>query len=335
MTTTAPPAAAAGTDRAGHARPTFGARARTSAVHGSPALLSLVALVVIFAIAVANQPGILSIPGLTLMLMSAVPLVFAAQAQMLIMSVGDIDLGIGYLVGLVTVIAATTLAQEPMLGLAMLAGIVAVYALLGFLVQRRGVPSIIVTLGMSFVWLGIGLQLLPTPGGATPEWLAAIGSWRPTAFPAPILFIALATLIGWYLARRSRVGMRMRALGSSAATLDKAGRSRTATRVTAYVLAALLVILAGLLLAAQTRSGDVNSASNFTLMTIAAVILGGGTFSGGRALPIGATLGAVTLGLITVLLSLVNLSSSLQSAAQGIIVLAVLAGRVVTERFTR
>ena len=80
---------------------------------------------------------------------------------------------------------------------------------------------------------------------------------------------------------------------------------------------------------------DINSASNFTLMTIAAVILGGGTFSGGRALPVGATLGAVTLGLITVLLSLVNLSSSLQSAAQGLIVLAVLAGRVITERFTR
>jgi ribose transport system permease protein len=331
MTTTATAAPA----RTSPARPTFGARARTSAVHGSPALLSLVALIAIFAIAVAIQPGILSIPGITLMLMSSIPLVFAAQAQMLIMSVGDIDLGVGFLVGLVTVIAATTLAQNPALGLAMLVGIVGVYALLGFLVQRRGVPSIIVTLGMSFVWLGLGLQLLPTPGGATPEWLAAIGSWRPTAFPAPILFIVVATLIGWYLARRSKAGMRMRALGSSAATLDKAGRSRTVTRVTAYVLAAVLVILAGLLLAAQTRSGDVNSASNFTLMTIAAVILGGGTFSGGRALPIGATLGAVTLGLITVLLSLVNLSSSLQSAAQGLIVLAVLAGRVVTERFTR
>ncbi|MET1020507.1 MAG: hypothetical protein ABWX62_11010, partial [Microterricola sp.] len=130
-------------------------------------------------------------------------------------------------------------------------------------------------------------------------------------------------------------GTRMRALGSSAPTLQKAGWSLVGTRVVTYVLAATLIIVSGLLLASQTRSGDINSASNFTLMTIAAVILGGGNFSGGRALPVGATLGAVTLGLITVLLSVMSLSSSLQSAAQGIIVLAVLAGRIITERFTR
>ncbi len=316
-------------------RTSLAERAKTAARQGSPALLSLAALLAIFAVAVANQPGILSIPGLTLMLMSAVPLVFATQAQMLIMAVGDIDLGIGYLVGLVTVIAATLLDAQPLLGIGLLVGIVGVYALVGLLVERRGVPSIIVTLGMSFVWLGLGLQLLPTPGGAAPEWLAAIGSWRPTWIPGPLVFVVLATVVGWYLARHSRIGMRMRALGSSAPTLNKAGRSLTATRVIAFALAAVLVILAGLLLAAQTRSGDVNSATNFTLTTIAAVILGGGNFSGGRALPVGATFGAVTLGFITVLLSLVNLSSSLQSAAQGLIVLAVLAGRVITERFTR
>lgn len=310
-------------------------RAKIGVSHGFPALLSLVALIVIFGISVANQPGILSVSGLTLMLMSAVPLVFAAQAQMLIMSVGDIDLGIGALIGLVTVIAATVLAENPALGAVLLASIVAVYALLGFIVQKRGVPSIIITLGMSFVWIGLGLQILPTPGGTTPDWLTAIGRWRPDTIPAPLVFIAIATVIGWYLSRQSRIGSRMRALGSSAATLDKAGWSLSGTRVVAYMLAATLIVIAGLLLASQTRSGDINSASNFTLMTIAAVILGGGTFSGGRALPIGATLGAITLGLITVLLSLMNLSSSLQSAAQGIIVLAVLAGRIITERFTR
>ncbi|PPL19051.1 ABC transporter permease [Microterricola pindariensis] len=317
------------------ARPGLAGRARVSAVHGFPALLSLVALVVIFGISVVNQPGILSVSGLTLMLMSAVPLVFAAQAQMLIMSVGDIDLGIGALIGLVTVIAATLLAESPLLGWGLLVAIVGVYALLGLIVQKRGVPSIIITLGMSFVWIGLGLQILPTPGGATPDWLTAIGRWRPDSVPAPLVFIVVATLIGWYLARQSRIGSRMRALGSSAPTLQKAGWSLAGTRVTAYVLAAVLIVVSGLLLASQTRSGDINSASNFTLMTIAAVILGGGTFSGGRALPIGATLGAVTLGLITVLLSLMSLSSSLQSAAQGIIVLAVLAGRIITERFTR
>ncbi|QEW04006.1 ABC transporter permease [Microbacterium lushaniae] len=315
--------------------PSTGQRLRAGAVNGSPALLALVALVAIFAITATLQPGILSVPGLTLMLMSSVPLVLAAQAQMIIMSVGDIDLGIGFLVGLVTVIAATLFVDAPLLALASILGIVVAYAVIAYVVQQRGVPSIIITLGMSFVWLGIGLQIRPTPGGATPEWLSVISTWRPTWFPAPVIFIIAATVIGWYVTRRARIGTRMRALGSQAPTLEKAGVSLAATRIAAYVIAAILMVLSGLMLASQTWSGDINAASEYTLMTIAAVILGGGTFAGGRAMPIGTTLGAVTLGLITVLLSLINLPSSLQSAAQGLIVIAVLAGRIITERFVR
>lgn len=310
-------------------------RVRASAVNGSPALLALVALAAIFIVTAALQPGILTVPGLTLMLMSSVPLVLATQAQMLIMSVGDIDLSIGALVGLITVIAATLFIDAPLAAVGLIAAIMIAYAVIAFVVQRRGVPSIIITLGMSFVWLGIGLQIRPTPGGATPQWLSVISQWRPTWFPAPIIFIALATLLGWYISRRARVGMQMRALGSQPAALEKAGASLTGIRIAAYVCASVFIILAGLMLASQTWSGDINSATDYTLMTIAAVILGGGSFAGGRALPIGATLGAVTLGLITVLLSLVNLPSSLQSAAQGLIVIAVLAGRVITERFVR
>ncbi|MFS0868176.1 ABC transporter permease [Microbacterium sp. 179-B 1A2 NHS] len=315
--------------------PTPAGRFRASAANGSPALLALATLIAIFIVTAFLQPGILSVPGLTLMLMSSVPLVLAAQAQMIIMSVGDIDLSVGYLVGLVTVIAATLFIDAPVLALLSIVGIVLAYAVLALVVQRRGVPSIIVTLGMSFVWLGIGLQIRPTPGGATPDWLSMISTWRPTWFPAPVIFIIVATAIGWFVTRRARIGTQMRALGSHAATLEKAGVSLTRTRIVAYALAAILMILAGLMLASQTWSGDINAASEYTLMTIAAVILGGGTFSGGRALPIGTTLGAVTLGLITVLLSLINLPSSLQSAAQGLIVIAVLAGRIITERFVR
>ncbi|MDF2579727.1 MAG: transporter permease [Microbacterium sp.] len=315
--------------------PTAPQRLRASAVNGSPALLALVALIAIFAVTAVLQPGILSVPGLTLMLMSSVPLVLAAQAQMIMMAVGDIDLSVGYLVGLITVIAATLLRETPALAIAMIAGILVVYALLAWVVQRRGVPSIILTLGMSFVWLGIGLQIRPTPGGQTPDWLSALSTWRPTWFPAPLIFIAAATVLGWWITRRSLAGARMRALGSQAATLEKTGTSLVATRATAYVAAAALLVVSGLLLASQTWSGDINAAGEYTLMTIAAVILGGGTFSGGRALPIGTTLGAITLGLITVLLSLINLPSALQSAAQGVIVIAVLAGRMITERIAR
>jgi ribose transport system permease protein len=301
----------------------------------APAGLAFMAMLAIIAVAAAYQPQILSVSGMTIMLTSAVPLVLAAQAQMLLMSVGDIDLGIGALVGLVTVIAATLLNQSPVLGLAALAAIVGIYGLLALVIQLRNVPSIIATLGMSFVWLGIGLLLLPTPGGEVPAWLGAIGSWRPSWIPGPLVIIGAATLLVYILTHRTRAGVRMRALGSNAEALRKAGWSLSRTRVATYMFAAVLIIAAGLLLASQTRSGDINSSSNYTLVTIAAVILGGGSFAGGQAVPVGTAYGTVTLGLITVLLSLMSFSSNLQSAAQGAIVLAVLAGRIITDRFIK
>ncbi len=316
-------------------RPSARARVKASAAHGSPALLAVVATAVIFTIAVRQQPGILSTSGLTLVLMSAVPLVLAAQAQMLIMAVGDVDLGVGFLIGLVTVIASTLLTSAPLWGALALIGLVAAYAVLGAAIEVIRIPSIIVTLGMSFVWLGLGLQLLPTPGGQAPAWLTEVGQWRPEWAPAPLLFIAAITIAAWWVIQRSRLGARVRALGSNQTTLRKLGWSTLRVRVQTYTIAAVLLICAGLMLAAQTRSGDINSASNFTLMSIVAVVIGGGSFAGGTAHPVGATFGAISLGLIGVLLSLASVASHLQSAAQGLIVLALLAGRIVMEKVVK
>ncbi|MGO3885468.1 MAG: hypothetical protein ACTJHU_04145, partial [Mycetocola sp.] len=100
--------------------PTAALRIRTGAAQGSPAVLSIVAMIAIFVLAAIIQPGIVSINGINLMLVAAVPLVLATQAQALIMSVGDIDLGVGSLLGLVTVIAATVLGTSPLVGVLML-----------------------------------------------------------------------------------------------------------------------------------------------------------------------------------------------------------------------
>ena len=89
---------------------------------------------------------------------------------MVMMSIGDIDLGIGFFVGMDTTIVATLLRETPMLGVLALAGCVLAYALLGALVQLRSVPSLIATLGASFIWLGLGLFVLPVPGGLAPDW---------------------------------------------------------------------------------------------------------------------------------------------------------------------
>ena len=62
--------------------------------------------------------------------------------------------------------------------LALIGGIL-VYMLLGALIHLRNLPSIVVTLGMSFVWLGLAILVLPTPGGQSPAWLAALMKYKP------------------------------------------------------------------------------------------------------------------------------------------------------------
>lgn len=301
-----------------------------------PGLLTLLAMFVILFVCGAVQPRIWSQGGMTLTLSPIVALAIASMAQMVLMSIGDIDLSIGFFVGMVTTIVATFLRDTPLLGALILVALVLAYAMMGALVQLREVPSLIATLGASFIWLGIGLFVLPVPGGLPPDWLFEYAAWRPPlSIPAPLITMIVATAITWLMMQRTGLGARFRGLGSNPTVLARSGASLLLTRMLAYSTAGILGVLAGITLTAEIGGGDVNAVPGYTLTTIAAVILGGGMFTGGRGVAWGTLFGAVTLGLMTVLLTLLNLSSNLQPAVQGSIVIAVLAGRMVVERMTR
>src|ERR1035438_6200462 len=113
------------------------------------------------------RPSAASSNGAELLLGPALPLAFASLAQMLIILVGDFDLSVGYAVGLANVFSATLLTTNVWLGVLVLFGIVLAYVAMGAIVQIFRVPAIVVTLGASFIWLGIGLTVQPTPGGTS------------------------------------------------------------------------------------------------------------------------------------------------------------------------
>jgi len=297
------------------------------------------ALIAMFIVCAVIEPDVLSINGVGLLLSPAIPLVLAAVSQMFIITVGDIDLGNGYLIGLVTAVVAVQMVSHPLLAVAMLAGIAVVYVGQAVLVQTRGIPSIIVTLGASFVWLGLGLSLLPTPGGTAPGWLVTLMNLKMLQtnryeLPVPMSLI-LAALIGtaaYLVIIRLPYGAVIRAVGSNPDALRRAGWSVLKARMAAYAFAALFAILAGLALSGVISAGDPTTSANYTLLTVASVILGGGQFSGGRAVPFGAVIGALAISLVTSMLSLLNVSSSYQTGVQGVVLILVLAGRVLTER---
>ena len=293
------------------------------------ALPALSFAIVLGAIGYLN-PRVISYFGFTLMLNYAVPIALATTAQMFAMTCNDIDLSIGTFVGFVCCVTATYLNDSPALGLLVLAGCIGVYALLGALIHARNLPSIVVTLGMSFVWQGLAILLLPKPGGKAPLWLQAIMGYKPAYVPLPILAAVLIAAVGYFGLMRTSYGAILRGVGGNPVAIGRAGWSLLKAKTVLFALTGLFGVLAGMALVGITRSADANIGNGYTLLSIAAVILGGGEFVGGIVSPIGAVIGALTLTLAsTQLLGFMRIPPDWQVGANGAILVIVLAARVL------
>jgi ribose transport system permease protein len=292
------------------------------------ALPGLSLMLILLAIAWLN-PRAMSYFGFNLMLNLAVPIALATIAQMFVIAGNDLDLSIGPFVGFVGCVAATWLHDAPLLGVALLVGCVLVYAALGALIHWRGLPSIVVTLGMSFVWQGAAILVLPQPGGAAPDWLQSFMSLAPPWVPFPVLAAIVIACVVHFGLMRTSYGAILRGSGGNAAAIARAGWSLLKAKMVLFALAGLFGVLSGLTLIGITTSGDANIGGGYTLLSIAGVILGGGEFVGGRVSPVGAVIGALTLALAaSPLLTFMNIAPDWQVAANGVILIIVLAARV-------
>jgi ribose transport system permease protein len=241
----------------------------------------------------------------------------------------------GTFVSFVACVTATFLRDAPVIGILILAGAIATYAALGVVIHLRNLPSIVVTLGMSFVWGGLAVLLLPAPGGQAPDWVRWLMTVKPPLAPMAIVASITIAIVAHLLVMRSSLGVLIRGIGGNQRSVERAGWSIVGARATAYGLAGLFAVLAGIALVGLTTSADANIALRYTLLSIAGVILGGGEFIGGRVSPIGAVIGALTLTLAGSFLSFLRISPDWQIGAQGAILIIVLALRLMLNRLEK
>ena len=305
----------------------------TAAPHGGATIaqqvmqaVPFVGLVAVFAAMAWQNPLVASSFGLELLLAPAVPLVLIALAQMFVVGGSEIDLGAGAFAGLVNVVSATLLVTSPWLGWLALAGGLLGYALIGVIIHARGVPAIVVTLGASFIWLGVGQTLQPSPGGSSPEWLSALFGFSIPYVPTPLALILVAALAA-FLIDNSALGTVLRGFGANASALTRAGWQPVRYAVYRYIVACLFIMMAGLYVTASNGASDINASSSFTLLSIAAIVIGGCQLLGGMISPLGAVAGAVTLSLIGALLASLGISTDYNAAVQGILLITILAIR--------
>jgi ribose transport system permease protein len=291
-------------------------------------LLPALSLALVLAAIAWLNPRAISYLGFTLMLNLAVPIALATVAQMFVIAGNDLDLSIGPFVGFVACIGATWLTDKPWVGIALLVLSVGIYASLGLLIQWRNLPSIVVTLGMSFIWQGLAILILPKPGGSAPDWLQTLMNIQPSLLPFPIVATLAIALTAWFGLMRTSYGCILRGSGGNTAAMARAGWSLLGIKTALFALAGLFGVLSGLALLGVTTSADANIGNGYTLLSIAGVILGGGEFVGGIVSPVGAVIGALTLALAaSPLLTFLNIPPDWQVGANGIILIVVLAAR--------
>ncbi len=282
------------------------------------------------------------VPGVQGLAISVLPLALAAVAQAIVVLSGGIDLSLGSMMALVNVVAATQMqGQSEEFGVAVVLGALllglALGAVNGSLIVLTRVPDIVVTLAMSFVWAGFALLVLPTPGGGSAKWLPELvtgslgNEWIPKA--AVVLIIVVALI--WIPVRRSWLGLSLYAIGSNRLAAFRSGVSVGRTRILAYTLMGLFAALGGLSLTASTGIG-IPVPGPYTLLSVAAVVLGGVSLAGGRGSVFGPILGVIILQLIRTDMTFLDVDTNLATVLQGLILIGVvMIGSLVQIRAAR
>jgi ribose transport system permease protein len=296
-------------------------------------LLPFVSLALMLAAIGWLNPRAISYMGFNLMLNLAIPVALATIAQMFVITVNELDLSVGFFISFIAAVSVTLLNSAPLLGAAVIVGSIFVYGAIGALIHLRNLPSIVVTLGMAFVWQGFALMVLPQPGGNAPAWLQALMSFRIPFVPFPVVAAVVIGLVVHIALMKTSYGAVLRGIGGNQAAVARAGWSVLPAKVLAFTMTGVFGVLSAFTLVGLSTAADANIGAGYTLLAIAGVILGGGEFMGGRVSPTGAVAGGLTLTLASAsLLSFMRIPTDWQIGANGAILVIVLAVRALIER---
>jgi ribose transport system permease protein len=276
-------------------------------------------------------------------------LVLAAMAQTIPILAGGLDLSVGAVMTLTNCLAShlvvgggwlALLGSIACLAFGTLAGLVN-----GLIVVHGRIQPIIATLATGAVYTGFALFLRPTPGGDIDQdlswaftndlyelaatygpdgvgdtaWFGVIG-W----IPVPLLLLVLVIVLVWLPFRGSVTGRTVYAVGSAEGAAYMSGLAIDRAKLAAFTLAGFFAAAGGLYLAIQTSSGnaDVPQAGAYTLNSIAAVVIGGTSLTGGSGGAIGSAIGALVIRAISFNFRIFDVAPLLQPLFEGIVLLA-------------
>lgn len=252
-------------------------------------------------------------------------LALVALGQFLVVLTAGIDLSVGSIAKITSLLAAITMAGSNgrlIPGVVVALGVGAVAgALNGAAVVRLRVPAFVTTLGTLAALQGLALFIAPTPRGRTSPLLVKMFSWQLGPVYLVVVVVALVWLAVWWFLTRARWGRHLYAVGGQEEVARLTGVAVGRVRFSAYVLSGLLAGLAGLLIVAKSGVGDPNAGLGLEFESLAAVVIGGASLFGGRGRLSGVLGGVVLLGMIGNIFNLVGIEVWYQQLIKGLVIL--------------
>lgn len=268
--------------------------------------LGLALVILIFALLTDSPAQYLSGRNLRIVLSQTVIVAIGAIGMTMIIISGGIDLSVGSTIALTSVVTALGIRSGLPPMLAVLAGIV-VGGLIGLVnglaITRLRVIPFIATLGMLGIARGVAKWLADQQTVNVPQtWVNELAVTFPTqasllVAPGVWVSVLLAILVSIVL-RNTVFGRRIFALGSNEAAARACGVPTDKLKVWIYALAGLLFGLAGVMQMSRLRQGDPTVAIGTELDIIAAVVIGGGSLSGGEGSILGSMIGALVMAFL-------------------------------------
>jgi ribose transport system permease protein len=290
--------------------------------------VGFVVLFVVFAVTLGDQ-GFTNSNNLLNIIRQTATISVMAVAVTFVIGAAEIDLSVGAVAGLASVICAMALDSYGLVP-GILAGVLlgaTVGAINGSLVVGIGIPSFLVTLGM----LGIAHGTAQWITDSAPQPILddsfnnVFGSGDLGPIPSLVIWTAVAVAIGHVLLRRTRYGRGVLATGGNEEAARFSGVPTRRIKFMVMMASSTVAAIAGMLYAGRLQSGRFQWGEGDELSVIAAVILGGTSLFGGRASVIGALLGSLMIGLINNGLTLMGLEFSQQQIVRGAIIIVAVA----------
>jgi ribose/xylose/arabinose/galactoside ABC-type transport system permease subunit len=262
-----------------------------------------------------------------------------ALGQFIVIVTAGIDLSVGSVMALSAMTVAVLADANTFWPLIFLAPFIVgfgVGAINGLGLTKLHMPHpFIMTLGMLFIARGItNLISGGVPISGLPDEVRFLGASNiaGTAIPVSLIVVVLTYFLVWLFLNHGRQGRHIFAIGGNPEAARVSGVPVERTLVLAYALCGLMAGFAGLLLAGRTNSGFPAAGTGDELYAIAAVIIGGASFFGGRGTVLGVFAGVLVIGMLRNLLNLNAVPSFWQQVAIGVVIIGVVAFDVFRRR---